>query len=492
MILVFGKAVTYFFMGIQILIYSSQNFQEHYLIYLITREKELKRKSLMNAFRFNNKRISTIDKSITLREEMPLHMEKLKNNLDEWGTILYNNSKEENKDNLINIKNSFVKDGNLRSTKGSSKKQVIFKEKEIKEYLKKLLLNKFLIRLEAWFYQFSVDYSKINPNEKDLYERDVIQGKTKAKTFLEKIVDFHLDKIKLDNFTEKEMIEVKKFFTETEAQMKILEEQKIEKKKKRQEKQKEGFGNFIAGFIKGGRDSLRRNSLSLIEEKNEKEEKIDLTQPKFKEIENLIQSDLCHKYLKNTYILKTLSIDLLTYCSKKFQFICYFMMILNHIENASVISMIYPLSIFCFAIFEYPRPSKTYWTFCILYSIIVITIKYMLQLKLFVELFGYASIISNLENYKIGLRYMKETYGGEFFNYIVFDALVIIFLLINNLLLIINGLWDKREQEIENIYYAMERVIKTKNLLPEEILDLNNFNDYFLLNDRKGELKIRK
>ena len=28
------------------------------------------------------------------------------------------------------------------------------------------------------------------------------------------------------------MIEVKKFFTETEAQMKILEEQKIEKKKK--------------------------------------------------------------------------------------------------------------------------------------------------------------------------------------------------------------------------------------------------------------------
>ena len=71
--------------------------------------------------------------------------------------------------------------------------------------------------------------------------------------------------------------------------------------------------------------------MSLIEEKNEKEEKIDLTQPKFKEIENLIQSDLCHKYLKNTYILKTLSIDLLTYCSKKFQFICYFMMILNHI-----------------------------------------------------------------------------------------------------------------------------------------------------------------
>ena len=44
MILVFCKALTYFFMGIQILIYSSENFQEHYFIYLVTRKLDLKRK----------------------------------------------------------------------------------------------------------------------------------------------------------------------------------------------------------------------------------------------------------------------------------------------------------------------------------------------------------------------------------------------------------------------------------------------------------------
>ena len=36
---------------------------------------------------------------------------------------------------------------------------------------------------------------------------------------------------------------------------------------------------------------------------------------------------------------------------KKFHFLCYLMMIIDHIQMASLISMIYPLSIFCYAIF---------------------------------------------------------------------------------------------------------------------------------------------
>lgn len=223
-----------------------------------------------------------------------------------------------------------------------------------------------------------------------------------------------------------------------------------------------------------------------------------MVQPKFKEIEILLKSDLFEKYLKTSYLIKSLLIDLLTYCSKKFQFVVYFMMILNHIQNASLISMVYPLSIFCYAIFEYPRPSKGYWRLCLLYSIIILALKYILQLKLFEEIFGYdpptegndeisskyETIITNLEYYKIGFKYLKTTYGVEFFNYIVFDALIIIFLLLNNLLLIINGLWNKREQEIEDIYIAMERVTKTRDLLPKEIDNLKEFNDYFLANDR--------
>ena len=45
MILVLAKAFTYFFMSIQILIYSSQDFQEYYLTYLLT--KKIKKKKYL-------------------------------------------------------------------------------------------------------------------------------------------------------------------------------------------------------------------------------------------------------------------------------------------------------------------------------------------------------------------------------------------------------------------------------------------------------------
>jgi len=83
-----------------------------------------------------------------------------------------------------------------------------------------------------------VDYSKINPEERDLYEKDVIQGKTRFNTFIEKIVDTNLDNIEFDCFNEAEMIELKKFFVNTKEQLKILEEQKNNKKKEK-EKEKE-------------------------------------------------------------------------------------------------------------------------------------------------------------------------------------------------------------------------------------------------------------
>ena len=489
MVLVFCKAITYFFMGIQILIYSSQNFQEYYLVYLITRKLDLKRKSLMNAFRFNNKRIKTIEESIKLRENMSLDMKNLIEKLDDWHSKLSKLDAAELQANLITRKSSVIKDSNLR---GRQREDKIYEEKIVKNYIRKLILNKFLIRLEKWFYQFAVDYSKINPDEKDLYERDVIQGRTDAKSFIEKMVDVYLDNLKLDSFTEKEMIELKKFFVETKEQMKKYNEQK----EKRKNKQMEKFDtNSIPGIKKKQHISLKNLLIKEIEEK----QTVDLIQPKFQEIEILLKSDLFEKYLKTSYLIKSLLIDLLTYCSKKFQFVVYFMMILNHIQNASLISMVYPLSIFCYAIFEYPRPSKGYWKLCLLYSIIILALKYILQLKLFVEIFGYdpptegndeisskyETIITNLEYYKIGFKYLKTTYGAEFFNYIVFDALIIIFLLLNNLLLIINGLWNKREQEIENIYVGMERVTKTRDLLPKEIDNLKEFNDYFLVNDRK-------
>ena len=101
------------------------------------------------------------------------------------------------------------KESNLR---GARREEKIFEEQKVKKYIKKLILSKALIRAEIWFYQFSIDYSKINPDDRDIFERDVIQGRTTAKTFIEKLVDAYVDNLNLGNFTEAEMVELKKFF----------------------------------------------------------------------------------------------------------------------------------------------------------------------------------------------------------------------------------------------------------------------------------------
>ena len=487
MLFVFCKAFIYFFMGIQILIFSSQNFQEHYLVYIVTRKKEIKRRSLIKAFRFNNKRIKLMNSSIKVREEMPLIMKKLKRILESWNNKLSSFESKSSEINLISNKINLEKEEDERFFKNTKKEIKIYEENKVKKYIKKLILKKSLVPLEIWFYKFSIDYSKINPNEKDIFERDVIQGDIKGKTFIEKFVDVKVDNLKLGNFNEQEMIELKKFFVNTEEQLKKLEEQKENKLKEKEDK-------IILDF----------NESEIV---NQEPYIIDLTQPKFVEIENLLKGELFQRYLKVSYLIKTLLADLLVYFSKKFRFICFYLMILNHFLNASLISMIYPLSIFCYAIFEYPRPSKSYWNFCFIYSIIILTLKYMIQLEFFVYIFGYKNngnedgddnkisvykeFMKNLEYYKIGLKYINSTYSTEFFNYIFPDTIIIVFLLINNLLLIIDGLWDKREQEIENIYYALDRVTKTKNLLPKDIDNIKNFNDYFLEFGRKeGALKV--
>ena len=534
MVLVIAKAISYFFMGIQILIYSSQDFQEQYLSYIITSGGDLKRKSLMNVYRFNNKRIKTMNKSILLREEMSLSMNSLQEIIDGWKNKLSNletavpqqslflfeqPSSNKSEDNLNNENNPLE---NIKEVK----EEKIFDKEKVREYIREWILDRLLIRLEIWLYKYCVDYSKINNEEKDEYERDIIQGNPYAKSLLEKMVDINLETLELSDFTENEMKEVKKFFDGTrDEQIKKIEEQKKLEKKKLQMKRKTKFvakimedldkkektlddlikGDVKEEEVKDKKEEEVKDKKEKDKNEKEKEKEVDLTQPKFKVLEKFVKRELFQKYLKTTYILKCIISNLMTYSFKKFHFLCYLMMLIDHMAMASLISMVYPLSIFCFAILEYPRPTKNYWNFCIGYSIIILSFKCMLQLELFVKIFEnkdelgidgkpsnlYIDFLGTLDHYKIGLKYTETTFSYEFFKYIIFDALVIIFLLINNYLLINNGLWDKREQEIENIYEANDRVAKTKNLKLENIQEIKKLNNLFL-SHRKQEKRLKR
>ena len=512
MVLVIAKAISYFFMGIQILIYSSQGFQEKYLSYILTRKENLRRISKMNVFRFNNRRIKTMNKSIKLREEMSLSIDSLQKILNTWTNKLSNiTPSSKNQNSLI------IFDTDEKIDEENTGKEKIYDKNTVKTYIKKWILDKTLINFERWLYKYCIDYSNINNEEKDEYEKDIIQGKIDVKTLIEKLVDYNLDKLELTtSYTESEMVEVKKFFDGTrEAQLKKFEEQK---KLKKQKLQMQAKSKFVTKIISDLNQKKKMNDLEDLEEllksdkkekkvlKMEEEKMIDLDQPKFRVLEKFIKTELFQKYLKTSFILKCILSDFITYCSKKFQFLCYLIMIINHISMASLISLIYPLSIFCFAIFEYPRPSKSYWKFCITYSIIVISVKCMIQLDLLVFIFEnrnqvgndqkpiniYLEFLERLEQFKIGLKYTETTFSYEFFKYIIFDALVIIFLLINNYLLINSGLWDKREQDIENIYEANERIAKTKDLVFESNDEMKKLNNTYLLSKKEQEYILRR
>lgn len=555
MILVLAKAFTYFFMSIQILIYSSQDFQEYYLSYLLTKNLNLRRISLMNVFRFNNKRIEVMGRSIALRQEMQNSMILLQKRLESWNRSLsaigngklYIESKSKDKihkneeEKEKNIKDIFksvktlsdlpeiVEDKNeeekpkedvekkffdifgINLNKSENNNEIIIKkdkkvksgeedeemeeeeedeeefvpENIVKEKIKSWIFGRILIRIQLWLHKKVASYTSIDVDERDVYEKELIQGRTTISSMLETMVEMQLNTIDLSNFTSDELIEVKKYFDGTRE--KELIRLKKEREKKENELKKEVDESTEDNKNKRTSSFFRKTKLK--EEENQKNV-IDTTQPKFKELEKFTSNELFVKYLKTSYILGCIITDIIAFCSNQFHWLCYIMMLIDHACSPSILSLFYPFSIFCYAILEYPRPKKAYWKICLLYTVILIAVKFVVQLELFVKIFEkeddtdasgnvknpYQDFVDNIQHFKIGLIFFNSTFSLNFFNYIVYDALVIICLLINNYLLVSKGIWIKREQEIESIYQAMERIASTKHLIIQDKQETKVFN----------------
>jgi hypothetical protein len=227
------------------------------------------------------------------------------------------------------------------------------------------------------------------------------------------------DKIDIDNFVIKNEIE---------------ENEENEKKEKEDNKNlidnKDKDNDINTNLIE--KDKKEKNISDSSDEKEEEEEEeekkieIDINDPKFEQFKNLKKTKLFKKYLKTKYLLKMILNELSYYFSTHFNYLCYIIIIINHMTSGSLLTIVYPFLIFCYSILEYPRPTRYFWNLCLNISLIILIIKFVIQLDLLDEIPGYENFITNLYNYKFGLKYYDSTFSFGFLKYILGDSLTII------------------------------------------------------------------
>ena len=424
--------------------------------------------------------------------------------------------------NLINAGKKEGILGFIKQTTAINKEKTYLPVDEVKKKIKNMLYSNFIIKLYLFLHKHSASYRSIEEEEKDDFDIETIKGETKIKSIIEHDVNRLLNITDLEHFDKDDLKNVELLFEAyfDEKKKILLEENKLKEEKSKKIKRKFSKLYNLHKIIKTDSNKIEKKSddvdiLGFFKEKvkKEKEERAQIEEEekikeyrekyKFQQFEELFETNLFKKYLTKIYLLENLFYLTFSFFVHNFNTICYMVMILNHIMSASVITLFYPISIFCFALIEYPRPKKYYWNICLYYTVFLILIKFILQQKIITILISeesYNSIINYLYYYKIGFKYHSDLFSGEFIKYIIFDILTLLTILINRNLLITDGIWYKIEQEIENIYEASERIAiyqtKTyenkvdaiKDLLlqylytPKEILNLtkaerNHFED---------------
>ena len=557
---VIGKALIYFFISLQTLIYDSSNFKKYYLIYLLGHKFKFHKMSLINSYKYNNKRIKVFEKSLSIRHDSSEAMEDLKKTLEIWNEKLQKLSNnmfekqlkendipldyDKNKslhslddslknDNLsINIKksekpknnfevrniNDFVRasfsENFLGSMKRNYKEKIYLDPEKVKKKIKDILLGKIVTKLYKWFHKHSASYKTLNLESKIDYERDAILGHTKITSLIEKEINNQLAIIDLSNFDEKELAKIE-FILEAyfdKSKQKLLKKEKKQKentdKLKLELNKMRKNKTLINKNESGMRHNITKEQLKRINSEKENKEPIkkkllrkeseeDVLKKlksknlfKFQQFEELLQTRLFKEYLTKTYQIKSILFDLYSFFSNNFNWVCYFNMILSHILNGHFTTVFYPISILCYAILENPRPKKKYWLICLYYTIVILCIKFLIQLKLF-SVFIDEEVFKDIEyvinTYNIGFYHFDSGYSVKFFLYIFPESLIITSILIYRNILITDGLWDTIETQIENIYQASERVCryKTRTFQNKEE-NINDFTSQFFFQHSKS------
>ena len=533
-VLVYAKAFICFIMSIQVVVYSSEDFQKFYLAYILTKKELTRKLAFMNVFWFNNKRIEQMSKEFEHRKNMKKAMTKLESMLEEWDQKLgsvstrsqlitgdkpstENDNKDKEKENDGDLLQPTTpeqqqdipneqqvspdkqtspnesplnrKRRHLTSAKSLVDTPQYLEEEEVKKRIKEHILKKFLVKILLSLHKANPNYNSIEKSEREDFIKDIITGKTELLTIIEREINIELESLDLTEITEKD-IPIITDIIDNASKLQKEEEARINKERKEREHKLEQHKAMILSgqdqnVIDNNKDDNVDNNKPLVMLDSLIHEKY-LSSPKFIQVKRLVTSKtLFRKYLRTSYILGLIIEDIVYFIGSNSHYLCYVVMLFAHFQSTSILSIVYPIGIFCYGVYENPRPGKFFWTLNMRYTIAVIILKFVLNLHVFIQFQGFKDTMDELQNWKIGFGCYEDTFSNAYFKYIFFDTLLLFFLFLQEYILISRGLWNQTEKEIENIHQAYERIYTNQNKI---IINVKKFNEKFLLDKSKESL----
>jgi len=205
-------------------------------------------------------------------------------------------------------------------------------------------------------------------------------------------------------------------------------------------------------------------------------------------IEDIDPSEIhkeAEKAMSLVKMLLSLYILLINMILSNTEFFCYLTMIICMIMNGSILSLVYPISIFIYALLEEKRPRKGYWLFILNYTAIVLILKFLFQTYPFStwivsdwvspENDSITPLINSANDFLMALRFGLENLdesGRNFVKFFFFECLILLTVTLHILILIFGGVWTQREIEAESIDAAANRIATNKAIDKQKILML--------------------
>ncbi|XP_042564868.1 piezo-type mechanosensitive ion channel component 2 [Clupea harengus] len=135
------------------------------------------------------------------------------------------------------------------------------------------------------------------------------------------------------------------------------------------------------------------------------------------------------------------------------EMLCYFVIILNHMVSASLLSLLLPILIFMWAMLSVPRPTKRFWMTAIIYTEMIVVVKYFCQFGFFPWTTSAYRGINAEQPFAVPNIVGVEKKDG----YVLFDLLQLLALFFHRSILKCHGLWDNKEVEMPDFFKKLKK-----------------------------------